>query len=106
MKTLTNSTMNPAMENAQTLPHQMAFTNFTSNSAAPFLHLLPDASAAVASDHADRSEPSKARSEAVRFGLAVIAVIGAATLWGWALMQLCGLFLHAESLLLRNTLPL
>jgi hypothetical protein len=106
MKLLTTSTINPVIETNGAFPHQMSFSSATSNMAAPFIHVLPDSGKAPESDRAERSERAKARSEGARFGLAVLAVIGAATLWGWALMQLCGLFLQAESLLLRTSIPL
>jgi len=36
----------------------------------------------------------------------MLVVIGAGALWGWAMLDLGGLFLQAEALLLRNTFPL
>jgi hypothetical protein len=106
MNLLTNSAMNPVIEiNGAFLP-QMPARSSASNPAAPFNQIRADGRNVTAPVSAAPRERSNARSDAARFGLAVIAVIGAATLWGWALMQLCGLFLHAESLLLRTTLPL
>jgi hypothetical protein len=106
MKLLTDSSMNSVIESNAAFPDQISSRGSASNLAAPFVQILAERGNIAASNDADSSERPKARSEAAQLGLAVIAVIGAATLWGWALMQLCGLFLQAEPLLLRNTLPL
>ena len=73
-----------------------------SNPAAPFGGILEDGRNIASPKSDDRSERSNARSEGARFGLAVLAVIGTASLWGWAIMQLCGLFLRVEPALLRS----
>jgi hypothetical protein len=103
MNLLPNSAMNQVIEiNGAFLP-QMPARSSAFHPAAPFNQIRADGRNITAPMSADPSERSNTRSDAARFGL---AVIGAASLWGWALMQLCGLLLHAESLLLRNTLPL
>jgi hypothetical protein len=78
----------------------------TSNLAEASVRILAKSVNSTQPDSADRSGLPKGRSESVRVGVAVLAVIGAATLWGWAIMQLCGLFLQAASLMLRSAFPL
>jgi hypothetical protein len=106
MNLLTNSAMNQVIEINGAFLSQMPARSSAAYPVAPREQILTEGRKVAAPMSADPSERSTARSDAARFGLAVLAVIGAATLWGWALMQLCGLFLHAESLLLRSTLPL
>jgi hypothetical protein len=106
MNLLTNSAMNQVIEINGAFLSQMPARSSKSNPAAPFDQIPADDRCAAAPMSGDAIERSNARSDAARFGMAVLAVIGAATLWGWSIMQLCGLFLHAESLLLRTTLPL
>jgi hypothetical protein len=106
MKQLNDSTLDSVIESNRTFPHQMFPCGFASNASTPFVRILADGGDAAAPNGAEPVEPTKARSEGARFGLAVLAVIGAGTLWGWAIMQLCGLFLQAESVLFRNIFPL
>jgi hypothetical protein len=106
MKSLTDSAMNTVIERNGAFPHQASFCDSPSNLTAPRVRILADGGNATAPNGPVRSEQPKPRSEGARFALAVLLVIGAATLWGWALMQLCGLFLQATSVLIRNHVPL
>jgi hypothetical protein len=89
MKLLTNSISRPVLE-----------SNGAIHPAAPFVRILKDDG-----DAAVQPKCSKDKSGAATLGLAVLFVVAAGTLWGWAIVQLGGLFLQAEALLLRNTLP-
>jgi len=106
MKSLTDSAMNTVIERNGAFPHQASFCDSPSNLTATRVRILADGGNATDPNGPDRSEQPKPRSEGARFALAVLLVIGAATLWGWALMQLCGLFLQATSVLIRNHVPL
>jgi len=106
MNLLTDSTMNSVIESNGAFPFQISPRSSASSQAAQFDRILASGGNAATPNSGDTNARPKSRNEGARLGLAVLAVIGAATLWGWALMQLCGLFLQAESVLLRNTLPL
>jgi hypothetical protein len=101
MKLLTNSILKSVIESNGAFPCQMSPRSSASHPAAPFVRIL-----GVDSNAAAQRECSKDRSGMAPLGLAILVVIGAGTLWGWAIMQLGGLFLQAEALLLRNTFPL
>jgi len=72
------------------------------SSASAAANLATDGDNAEAPKGAD----PRAASEFARLSLAVLAVLSAGTLWGWAVMHLGGLFLQAEAILLRNPFPL
>ena len=79
----------------------MSPRTFASHPAAPSVRILgADGNAAA------QRKCSKIKSGIATLGLAILVVIGAGTLWGWAIMHLGGLFLQAEALLIRNTFPL
>jgi len=106
MKLLTDSTMNIVIERNAAFPYQASFCGSPSKLTAPCVRILADGGAAATAKGADRNEQPKPIGEGARFALAVLAVVGAATLWGWALMQLCALYLQATSVLVRNPFPL
>jgi hypothetical protein len=100
MKLLTNSILKSVIESNGAFPCQMSARGSASHPAAPFVRMPGDGGYAAA-----QRECSKDRSGIAPLGLAILVVIGAGTLWGWAITQLGGLFLQAEALLLRNTFP-
>jgi hypothetical protein len=101
MKLLTDNTMKPAMESNGEFSCQISPRSSATQPAEPFVLTPADHSHAAA-----RRESSQAGSGIAAFGLAVLAVLAAASLWGWGIMHLGGLILQAEALLLRNALPL
>jgi hypothetical protein len=108
MKLLNDSSMNPVTESNGASPCRTIPRGSTSDPAAPFARIPEDSANTATPNGADPSERLKARSEVVGLGVAVVAVLGGATLWGWTIMELCGLLLHAESvtILVRSTFPL
>jgi hypothetical protein len=88
MKLLTDNTLNSVVESNGAFPYQMSPRGSESNVAVPRVRILADGGNA-----ADRLERPKASIAVATLGLAVFAVIGTASLWGWVIMHLAGLFL-------------
>jgi len=101
MKILTDNTMNSVIESNWAFPYQMSPRSSASNLAAPCVRILADDGNAAA-----QRECPKDKSGITTLGLAVLFVITAGTMWGWAIVHLGGLLLQAEALLLRNSYPL
>jgi hypothetical protein len=95
MNTTTESKMDSEIENNGSFPRQMFSESDASNLAAN-----------GGNTEARPGADPRGVSALVGFSLAVLAVLSAGILWAWAVMQLGGLFLKAEAILLRNPLPL
>jgi hypothetical protein len=101
MKLLTNCIIKPVIESNGASPCQMFPRTSASHPAAPFVRIPGDGGCVAA-----QRECPEGRSGFATLGFAILFVIAAGTLWGWAILHLGGLLLQAEALLLRNTFPL